>query len=74
VTVAFNFTTECTVVSFIIYNVMTFVQAMETSLYLIIFMLIIDSGFTRAGKQNRRSMVELVCNSGSNMKEAGIGT
>lgn len=30
-------------------------------------------GFTRAGKQDRRSMEELVCNSGSNGKEARMG-
>jgi hypothetical protein len=31
------------------------------------------TGFARAGKQDRRSMEELVCNSGSNGKEARMG-
>jgi hypothetical protein len=45
-----------------------------TNLYLLLFVFIIDPGFTRAGKQNRRSVEELVYNSGSNRKEVGMGT
>jgi hypothetical protein len=74
VAVLLNVISKHTVVSFVIDDLITLLKAMETILYLVIFMLIIDAGFTRAGKQNRRSMEELVSNSGSNREEAGMGT
>lgn len=62
---------ELNMVSVLVDNLMTHVEIMELSVCLLVDNWFI--GFTRAGKQDRRSLEECICNSGSSGKEARVG-